>query len=277
MAKLDDEPDFVKCLYYGYWGTGKTTNLAHMAKLGPVQYVRPDRGLHAKPLRLMGVPTDRINVVTELRPASLEQSTVEWAEALEAKPGSIAGICLDTATELVARRIEHEVDQAWERTLKDARRKHTEPDRTMRYFVDRDYYQPVTQEVTRLVRHWADLPCHVAIACQMRRDEDKSGKVDYSPNVNPAVQGNLIGYMGLVIRTETDGYYEDGEQVFVGHPRRSEGYIGKDQYNALPRILANPTFDRAVGYVLGDLDFKTDPIQARYRDLVAKRKKDDEL
>lgn len=281
MATLAEEDVYVKCLYYGYWGTGKTTDLAHMAKLGPVEFVRPDRGLHAAPLREMGVPVEQINVVKELRPAVLEATSREWAEALEANPGSIAGICLDTATELVARRIEHEVDKAWERTKNSARRNRTEPDEAMRYFVDRDYYQPVTQEVTRLVRHWVDLPCHVGIACQIRRDEDKqTGLAKYSPNVNPAVQGNLIGYMNVVIRTEADGQYEDGdkEDVFVGHPRASTTYVGKDQFNALPRILVSPTFDRVVAYVGGELNFRTDPVQARYRELVATRKKlEDEL
>src|SRR5258708_3657977 len=139
MATLADEIDYVKCLYYGPWGTGKTTDLAHLAKLGPVQYVRPDRGLKARPLRLMGVPLDNVEIVTELRPVVLEQMAWEWAESLEKDPAAFAGICLDTATELVVRRLAAEVDAGWERVKRKAAARHEDVDESARFFVDRDY------------------------------------------------------------------------------------------------------------------------------------------
>jgi hypothetical protein len=266
MATLADEIDYVKCLYYGPFGTGKTTNLAHLAHLGKVQYIRPDRGLKARPLRELGVPIDRINIVTELRPDVLDKMTWEWAEALEADPDALAGIVLDTATEMVVRRIEAAVDVGWGKFQRKAARSSEEPDESMRYFVDRDYYQPVTQEISRLVRHWVDLPCHVGIACQNRRDvDDDTGEVKYGPEVNPALQGTLVGYMGVVIRTEVVPRPGSETDWFLGHPRPAPRYTGKDQYHALPRVLVQPTLDRVIGYVRGDLESKTDPIQEEYR------------
>lgn len=282
MATLADEQEYVKVLYWGHYGSGKTTDLAHLSLLGPVEWVRVDKGLKAGPLRRLGLPLDNLRPHDEIDPASLEKMLEEWRAILIDKPGSIAGICLDTATELVSRRIEFQADQSWREYVAKCRKQHVEPDRAKRYSaVDdtRDWYQPVTQELTRLIRHMTDLPWHVGIACQVRRDVDRdSGSTIYGPAVNPAVQGNLIGYCDLVIETQADGRYRDGdkEDVFVGYPRPRPGREGKDRFGVLPRILVTPTFDRVIAYVKGDLDFATDPVQARYRELLKSRKEDED-
>jgi hypothetical protein len=278
MATLDEEIEYVKVLYWGAYGSGKTTDMAYMAHAGPIEWIRADKGLKARPLRDLGVPVDRITPHDELRPDALERMLEDWRGALHDKPGSIAGICLDTATELIARRIEVQADLAWRDYVTRSKKQHTEVDRTMRYAAgdSRDWYQPVTQEITRLIRHMTDLPWHVAISCQTRRDVDKdTGHVQYGPAANPAVQSNLIGYCDLVIETAAEGLWHDhpDDEVFAGYPRPRPGREGKDRFHALPRILAMPTFDRVLGYVRGDLDFRTDPVQERYREF---RKLEDE-
>ena len=283
MATLADEQEYVKCLYWGDFGTGKTTDMAFMAHLGRVKWLRVDKGLKARPLRDLGVPVKNIEPVDELRPELLENYLEDWRGALTDEPGCMAGVVLDTATELVARRIEIQADHSWQLYLARCRKQHTEPDPLLRYNAaddTRDWYQSVTQEMSRLIRHMTDLPWHVAIAAQTRRDVDKnSGLVTYGPAANPAVVAPLIGYCDLVIETANEGSWHDesGEDCFVGHPRPRDGRQGKDRFHALPRILVMPTFDRVLGYVRGELDFKTDPVQQRYHELLKQRKKDDEL
>jgi hypothetical protein len=270
MPTLDDEQEWVRALYYGPYGSGKTTDLAFMAKLGDVIYVRPDRGIKARRLRELGVPTDRISPIDTLDPEVLLKMTWEWGEALEEQPGSIAGVCFDTMTEYVKRRIEVQVDLGWGRVQKDAAKRHEDPDDSLRYWSDREYYNVVSQEVRRLVRRINDLPCHVALACQTRRDIDEDDmSVKYGPDVNPALQGDLMGYSDLVVRTEA---VDGRDDLYLGHPRPSGKYLGKDRFMALPRILVNPTFDRVVAYVRGELESRTDPVQELYREHLRARK-----
>jgi hypothetical protein len=268
VATLEDEHEWVRALYYGPFGSGKTTDLAHMAKLGETLYLRPDRGLKARPLKALGVPTDRIQPIDTLDPEVLQKMAWEWAEVLQEQPGAFAGICLDTATEFVKRRIEVQVDRGWDKYQRTMAKRHEEADEGLRYATDRDYYNTVSQEVRRLVRKWVDLPCHLAIACQTRRDVDENdGEVQYGPDVNPALQGDLMGYSDLVIRTEEAGDFH------LGHPRKAGKWAGKDRLNALPKILVTPTFDRVVGYVRGELDTTTDPIQESYREHLRSHKR----
>lgn len=286
MATLAEEQEYVKALYWGPYGSGKTTDAAFLAHSGTVKWIRADKGLKARPLRAMGIPVDQIEPIDELNPDRLEKGVEKWRGLLHDTPGCIAGVVIDTATELIARRVEHYTDQAWGEYVAKSRRQHTEVDTALRYSVadTRDIYQPVTQEIGRLVRHIVDLPCHAAFLAQTRRDVDQgSGHVQYGPAANPAVQGALIGYCDIVIETELDGQFADGdnEDAFIGHPRPRFGREGKDRFHALPRILVTPTMDRVIAYVRGELDFKTDPIQLRYRDTLkvrqAQEKKADKL
>jgi|SRR5580692_1198038 hypothetical protein len=284
MGSLGDEQEYAKVLYWGDFGTGKTTDMAYLAKLGQVEWLRVDKGLKPGPLRRLGLPVDNIRPHDELEPHALEEMLEGWRGTLHDEPDSIAGICLDTATELVARRIEVQADLSWRDYLAKCRKQHVEPDQSLRYNAadnTMDWYQPVTQELTRLIRHMTDLPWHVGIAAQIRRDVDKtSGHVQYGPQVNPAVRGSLIGYCDLVIETVADGQWADdaGGDVYIGYPRPRPGREGKDRFGALPRILVSPTMDRVIGYIRGELDFKTDPLQERYRETVRLRKaQEDEL
>jgi hypothetical protein len=288
MASLADEQEYVKAVYWGDFGSGKTTSMAHMAHLGPVKWVRVEKGLKARPLRALGIPIENIDPIDELRPDGLLPMIEKWRGLLHDDPAAIAGTVVDTMTTFVARRVEHYTDQAWRDYVAKCKRQHIEVDRSRRYSViedTRDLYQPVTQELSRIIQHMIDLPCHSAFAAQIRTDVDTtSGVTMHSPATNPAVQSVLVGYCDLVIETQPDGQYEDGdeEDVFLGFPKPRLGRAGKDRFGALPRILVNPTFDRVVAYVHGKLDFREDPVQLRYRELLKVRKarqkaEDDEL
>ena len=287
MATLADESEFMKVLYWGAYGSGKTTAMAHLAKLGHVHWLRIDKGLKALPLRKMGVPVSNIEPHDILLPTKLEKAIEDWRGQLHDKPDAFAGVCIDTMSSLVERRVEVYTDRAWSEYVNRSKKQHTEVDPGMRYSAADvgDIYQPVTQELSRLVRHLTDLPCHVAFSAQIRRDVDKTtGLTMYGPAVNPAVRGSLIGYCDFVIETAPDGVYEDDEDagVFVGYPRPRLDREGKDRYGVLPRVLVSPTLDRVYGYLKGELESKSDPIQQRYRDTLKARKarqkaEDDEL
>jgi len=285
-ATLADEQEFVKVVYWGDFGSGKTTAMAHLAKLGgPVKWIRAEKGLKTRPLRTLGVPVERIEPVDELNPDRLLRMIEDWRGLLHDNPAAICGTVLDTITTMVARRVEHYTDQEWKEYVTRCRRQHVEVDRSKRYSAvedARDLYGPVNQELGRLIRHLADLPCHSAFAAQIRTDVDKAtGLTMYSPAANPGVQGLLIGYCDLVIETQPDGQYDEGDDVFLGFPKPRVGRTGKDRFGALPRILVDPTMDRVVAYVHGKIDYREDPIQTRYRELLKVRKdrqaKEDEL
>jgi len=186
---------------------------------------------------------------------------------------------MDTATEWVARRIEVQVDADWNRYLIKARRAHEEVDPLLRYTSGEglDQYKATTQEGRRLMRSLVDLKCHIGLGCQMRRDVDKqSGRVKYGPAVNPALCGDLIGYSDFVIRLVQDGTWADGRPLVVGYPRPSVEFEGKDRYGVLPSRLADPTFDRLIAYASGELTKDTDLVQAGYRELVKRRKAEED-
>jgi hypothetical protein len=126
----------------------------------------------------------------------------------------------------------------------------------------------------RIIRHMIDLPCHVGVTAQTRKDTDQDdGHITVGPAVNPAFSGDLMAYMTFVIRTATDGMWPDtDETIYVGYPRNMGKYLGKDQEHVLPSRLVEPTFDRILAYAHGDLTKETDKRQAEYREVVARRR-----
>jgi hypothetical protein len=250
-----------------------------MAKLGTVKWIRANKGIRNKPLKALGIPTDRIDPIDQLDPISMERTIEEWREMLDDDPSALAGVCVDTATEWVARRIEKYVDFDWNRAVTKAGRDHVELNPLERYTTGdgRDQYKGVTQEMRRLMRSLVELPCHVAVACQMTLEIDESsGSAKRTPAVNPALRGDIIGYSNMVIRLQQEGAWPNGLPLVVGYPRPSAQFTGKDNFGVLPARLADPTFDRLLGYVDGSLTKDTDPVQADYRALVARRKKGDD-
>jgi len=273
MATLADDLQFVHVCYYGSYGTGKTTALATMAHGGTVKYIRSDRGIRQRPLRNLGIPIGSIEPIDQFDPISLGKTIEEWRSMLAEDPAALAGVCLDTATELVARRIELYVDRDWKAHVAASKKAHVEIDRLDRYTSGdgREQYKGVTQEVRRIVRHLYDLPCHLGVAAQQRTEDGK-----LTPDVNPALRGDLIGYMDYVIRLEQDGEWPDGRALVVGYPKPSATQVAKDRDGILPSRFADPTFLRLLAYSSGELDYHTDPVQLAYKDLLAKRKADEE-
>lgn len=262
---LSDERDFVRVCYYGNPGSGKTTNVAHGAKLGRVLALLSENGMHRRPLAKLEVPTDQIEPHREVSFDSMLEAIYRVRTDLYDEPGSWSAIVFDSVTELTRVWLESIVDAKYDKERKVAEARGEAPDDDKRYFVSRDYYGQTTQQWQRVLRNVADLDCHIAFTAHTRRDVDEDdGTVRYGPDLPPAMQANLMGHVGILIHTKEMGAYDDGQTVLVGYSHNFGKYITKDRLAALPRALVFPTLDRVVAYVEGDLTVDTDPVQQKF-------------
>jgi len=230
-ATLSDEREFVNILYYGEPGVGKTTALAHMAKLGRVVYIDAEAGLKPGPLKRLGVPIENIEPHREVSYKALDALYHELVGELAADPDAIAGVVLDSISEIQRKILEQDAKNPIELSQRD--------------------YGVNTQELRLLIRHFRDLPCHVGFTSHVRRDQDDDGEVRYGPSLTPAVQGDLLGYVDLVCYLRTARRDDGDEPDYVGVFRPIGKHKAKDRFGILPPKLIDPSFDRVAAYVEG--------------------------
>lgn len=260
-TKLSDTREHVNALLYGDGGTGKTTALAHMANLGRMLYIDAEAGLKKAPLIEMGVAVENIERLDfddeGLTFKALEDVFWSVKRDLADDPGSWAGVAVDSGTEvyhallesLVLRRVDKaERLRASGKTVADLM--------ADRFFIDRDDYGIMSEQVRFLIRRFRDLPCHFGMAFLERRDQDPhDATVRVGPAVTPGLQSDVIGWHDIVGRCT----YDQGRDVYLGTFKPEGVRQGKDRYGALPRRMVDPTFDRLVAYVTGEIDAETDP------------------
>lgn len=257
-ATLAETVEYVNMMYYGDPGSGKTTSAAGLARLGEIVYVDAESGLKAGPLGRLGIPTDNIGVHRVISFEALEN--LYWDLKAELEEGGPEGLVLDSITETQKLLLEHIVARGVEK----AERKGMERDE---YAIYKEDWGVNTEQMRRLIRKVRDLPCHVALVCLSRRDQDDDGAVSVGPAVSPALQSDLMGYMDLVCHTSVE---QIGEEIaYVGEFRNVGKYQAKDRYGLLPRKLVNPSFDRVIAYVNGDLTPANDEVQQAYKELRA--------
>lgn len=266
MQSLDDGDDFVRVCYYGEPGSGKTTAVAGAAHLGRVLVANVEEGLYAAPLRKLGIPVK--NVIPQSNTGF--DSLLKLAEVLRSdladRADSWAALAVDTCTELADQWLANEVDL---RVSKERRKVEAQGEEyTKKEFnAERDDYGVITQQFRRVLRAYADLPLHVAYTAHVRRDVDEDdGTVRYGPDIFPKMQAALMGHVSILIWTRVVGEYEDGRPIHVGQTRGTGKYKSKDRLNALPRTLVAPSLERVVGYVNGELEETSDPLQKEFLD-----------
>lgn len=274
-SSLAESVEFVRACLYGHPGHGKTTAAAYLAHLGPVAFFPIEPGLKRTALERLKVPVK--NIITS-DAQDYEEFMETWDRlraALRKKPGSVAGVVFDSATEQVARSVNRVRRETFNRIAERAERrgedlptdKNGKP--LSRFGVDRSYYGEMTSEVRDIMEHYLDLPCHLVYTAHVRRDEDQDGEVTYGPAVTPAVQNDLIGYMDVLMWVRKLGVYDDGSPVIIGTTAHHPKYQTKDRFGVLPPHMAMPTMDRIVAYVNGQLTSDKDPVQKRYVEWVA--------
>lgn len=251
-ASLAEQTDVVRCMYYSDPGKGKSTNIAHMAKLGHYIHIDPERRLKASPLRRLGIPVENIEPFTDTSYEGLEQLSFDVKERLD-KGEEIVGIGWDAAGETARQFTQTLVDKAVQRA-NAANKPRINP-----FSTEIGDYGDMTEQMRRILRRFRDLNIHLVVAAHVDRGTDEEGGVLVSPAFTPAVYKDMMGYMDLVMHCRVE-LVEDQEE-FSALCRHGGRWITKDALGVMPRVLVNPTFDRVMAYVNGTLTSKTDPVQ----------------
>lgn len=247
---LTDEGEPLNALYYGDGGSGKTTDIAHMAIKGKMWIANAESGVKGRALRQYGIPLENIELFPD--PTKDEHLTYEGLEAewkrireeLHADPDAYYGVGWDSVTEIQQAMKDAEVKRA----AFKAERRGIERDP---FVVDQDNWRTINEQCRSLIRRFRDLPCHFAATALQRREVDPDGKVVYMPAVTPGLQNDLIGWMDVVCHTDT--IIVEGDEVYMGLFRNRGKFRGKDRFKVVPRQLVDPTFDRILQYVDGEL------------------------
>ena len=261
-AKLEDGEEPLNILYYGEGGTGKTTHLAHMADGGKIIVVNAESGLKARALKACGVKTANIEIYPDPgEPVTFEGLEGLWKhlyEQLDKNPKAYYGAYWDSITEIYSVLLDAVRMDAYERSQRGTKPRETE------FFTDRADYGVMTEQVRKLVRKFRDLPIHFGASALERREQDDDGEVLYFPSVNPALQKDLYLWFDIVCHTSmkvlVDEETKESTEQFRGAFRPVGKYRAKDRFKATPIELIDPTFDRVLKYVEGDLTLDSDPI-----------------
>jgi hypothetical protein len=257
FAPVDDSIDYLNALFYGREGSTKTTSAARMANLGRTLFINAEGGLKVKALRRQGVDTDNLMVWprpgtnAKITHRNLDKLYRNVKADLAKDPESWVCIVFDSITE-VYQAVLDDVQQARVRKIKD---KGGDPDE---YFVDIADYGTMSKMVRDLLRKFRDLPCHVIFTALERRDVDQqTKKAQYGPAITPALQADILGYPDLVLMFKAPDEVGPARAL----TRSNSQYRAKDRFGVLPRVLAQPTADRIIGYIEGTLTEDEDPFQ----------------
>lgn len=288
FVALDDTIDYLNVLAYGREGTAKTTGAAFAANCVPkgskarVLVVNAEGGLKKVALQRRGVDTTKLVVWPD--PESGVKITAKTLERLHDRllsdltndPESWYAVVFDSITDIHQALRKQATDKRVQKLYADSKVDNNLIDED---FVDRDDYGVMTNQLRDLLRDIRDLPCHVVFTA-LERVDDKTSML--GPAVTPALATDLLGYVDIAMYMRATLHAtgeDDGEELaeFRALTRPGKATRAKDRFDLLPRVLATPTFDRILGYVRGELDESTDPIQAAYvvrREAEAKAKAD---
>lgn len=262
---LDQLQEYLRLLYYSDPGGGKTTCIAEAARYGKVIYVDSENGLKARALARHGIPTGNIEprrITTYKDMIAFHQEMIERLADGE----DIFAVAWDTASKtstslLDAIGIEsaRKEQRKAEKSGKDEWLIKTEDD------IYQDDYGILGTQMRRIIRRLHGLDCHLLIGCHQRKDKDDDGTVTIGPALSPAVRGDLVGYMDVVIHCQVTAFDGEEEEEFSGLCRPRGVVMAKDRFGMLPVRLIDPNFTRVLGYIEGTIDREKDPKQIAAR------------
>ncbi|QDH48946.1 Sak4-like ssDNA annealing protein [Arthrobacter phage Gisselle] len=264
FAPVDEVDDFYNFCFYGLEGSGKTTAIATAANIAPegskVLIVNAEGGVKKKALERRGIDTSKIvlwpNPKTGGRVTrkGLEKLYQRLQSDLATDPNSWFAIGWDSITEVHAK-IVSDVAGARIQKARDRDVVITEADE---FFTDRDDYGVMSKMVNDLLRKFRDLPVHYIVTALERRDVDeKTSKVSYGPAVTPALQTSILGY------TDVNLYFkaEDEDGPFRALVKGVGTFRTKDRMGGLPKVIAQPSMERILGYIDGEIEEASDDLQ----------------
>ncbi len=262
MGNLSNRVDWAWICLYGRVGTGKTTSMAHGAKLGPTIHVDAENRIKAGPLRRLGVPIDNITAINDLDFEYLVKVVNHLADLVhDNNPERPVMFGIDAVDETIKLMIGEIMQVEIDIARRKAARQGVEYQPTRD--VDRDYWNEMTQRMRDLLRKLRAIDVHVMFTSHERRTVDEDTKtVSYGPAATPAVQSDLMAYCDVV------GHLTIEHGFHIANFASGTRYEAKDAFGVLPPKLANPTADRIIGYIAEDLYVENDPIQQQYLDKV---------
>lgn len=278
FTDLDEAEEWVKALYFGTEGTGKTTAIAFMANLpgdGDVIIINAEAGLKKGPLKALGVRTDCIKIWNPpgngvMTYEKLERLYFRTAARLRENPKSVKGIGMDSLTEIVNKILEQASYTMWEREQRNTR-KAEEDKRYSAEITQLEDYGLMTSQVRKLMRKFRDLPCHFA-ATALETEAQGEGEYSHSkkqaaPEMTPKLRTSVLGYVDVALRltSETLPVSEgESETLVTARTKPSALVRAKDRLGVLPRDFPEPRFDRLVEYVNGTTVWADDEVFPMY-------------
>lgn len=262
----------------GEGGTGKTTDLAALARFGRILLVNAEQGIKGSALQRWcqekfgeDFPLENIEIYPDpddedevISMQGLETLWIRIRDDLMKKPGSWLGVGWDSITEIQKKFADLEKADA---VAKAMRRGQERDPLTM----DQDNWRRVNDMTRQLVRKYRDLPCHFGMTALLRREQDNDGRVVYQPAVTPGLQNDLIGWMDIVCVKSVRYVPVDDTDEYLGLFKPHGTQRGKDRYKVMPKWLPDPTYDRVLAYVEGDLTVDTDDVVQEVKDRQARQ------
>lgn len=258
---LHEVETHLNALYYGEPGTGKTTAALGMAKYGKVLLIDAEGGAQPKALAARGVDISNVEIwppsPSDLSFDSLEALYVDLMNALEEDPDAYYGLVIDSFTELARRLLDKQLDVAREKAERLGKNREA-------FQIDLADHGVVSSQMRTLLRRFRDLNLHLVLTALERRDVDENtAEVNYGPALGPAIANDTMGLVDLVVYFNIEEI--GGRDWYIGNTVRRNRRKAKDRFGVLPPRMVDPSSDRLIDYVSGELTKGEDPLQLAIR------------
>lgn len=276
LPGMDAASQFLRVLYFGQEGTGKSSSSAFMANTpgeGVVLAVSMENGLKLGPLKQLGVNVDSIKLwppdptrAANLTYEDLDKLYFQCANQLRKAPGSIKGVIFDTWSVASYALLEGAAEFQVERSKRG-----NNPRESARAIELQDY-NTLLKDCRDIINKFAGLPCHLAIVCQEADNVPGEGEFkgfkQYAADVagsksRPLMYAAVDQAIRLTAETVVTGDTES-EILVEGYAAKSKTLRVKDRFHVLPPVMPEPRFDRLLEYYQGTVLPSTDPVFGLY-------------
>lgn len=262
------EHKYARVLYYGNGGTGKSTHIATMANRGLTVVIDMEEGYEEDALRERGVNVDNLLVFSPRSYAELEQCYWEIKGMIDGGE-PVYGVAVDHWSEIqdilvrhaAMQRIEKKRHELTKLAVASADAK-AELAALSVFRTDLPDYGMWTEQGKVLLRNFRDLQCHVAFASHETVDENSAKIV---PLQTDKFRAKLQAGVRTVVYTKSVEIKAEGRMEFLGVTKPVDRFAScKDRTGKLPTVMVNPTMERIIDVLSGDLDLATDSAQLAY-------------